>query len=218
MNLNTNALISILELNTYLGGNVLGEGSGSLAAEDRAVSGSYVQAINQASDYVENYFAYPLYSGSKRSDIFDGKGYNPTFDFYHDHTQASRIPIVGTPKLYFRHTNFAYGSWDRSISTNTWIASPDTLEWNSATGEVWLTDGRCFWEGTRNWKLEYTYGYTDIGDVPGDMKAATCMIAQYFLKVGEEGQVVSETSGDITRSYTLKIPQQAFAILDRYKS
>ena len=200
--LNTNALVNQLELQAYLGARALGGGTNP---EDLPVSGSRIQSINQASQYIQSYIGYNLFSGSLQRDIFDGRGYNTMYDIYHDKTQVSRIPVVGAPLVYYR------------CSGDTWTLSTYSYSWDSNLGTIWLTDSNCFDAGTRNWKVEYAYGFTSITTVPSDLKLAACMIAQYVLKIGEHGQFQSATIGDINIAFSLKIPQDTLNILNRYE-
>lgn len=199
MNLNPNVVINPYELNVYLKETIAPD-------ELVATSGSYISAINAASQLIQTRIGYNLFSGSKQSEIFNGRGWNPLYGFYHDTVEVKRKPIVYSPELFFR------------CDSDSWTQSTHPFSWDPITGAIWLTDGSCFRHGIRNWKVEYVYGYKSINEVPSDLKEACCMIAQAFIQMGEEGQVTSETSGDITRSYTLKIPQPALDIIDRYRS
>lgn len=201
--LNANAYVSVKQLRIYLTGDQFTElGSTGVGA---TVSGSYVQAINQASQVVDNFFGYTLFSGSSFTEIFNGKGYNQTYNWNHDTIKVQRNPLVGSPRLYKRNGT-------------AWDALTEAYTWDTNTGEIYFTDQSIFDAGFRNYKVVYEWGFTNIDTVDYSIKLAVSMIAQDILTSGQNGQALTLSIGDHAVSRSTKVlREEAMRILQMYK-
>lgn len=132
-------------------------------------------------------------------EIFDGDGENNYF--------TRNAPITNSPTLYY---------WDGATWQNdpSWSTTQDNNR-----GEIWFDDGNIFFEGRRNWKISYTYGW-DINDIPADLQLACLRLVALNKKLFNDSLhgVNSKSFGDQSISYTFdKIPASVLSTIYSYR-
>jgi len=218
MSLNSNSLISLEELRIY---------TGKAYPISSATSGSFEMSINASSQYIENYLGRNLMSGSTIQERFAGNG---KYEHY-----VLEGPIIDnpTPKLY---SNTGGSTW--ALTTRSW-----TYDTGSGTrnARIYFTDGNVFdgrdlfeasqvgqtnkvgqfgWTSSmlENWRVDYSYGYTNIASVPADLKWATSIIARYYERLANFGSFSSQSDEEQSFSFDLdKLPIHVYTILNQYK-
>lgn len=185
-------------------------------------SGSYSQLINDASDYAESHCGQTFLSGSLATEVFDGQGISDRYDIQHTQHMTENAPILGTPKLY-------------NYNGNEWVLMTTTTEFDSSEGVIYFPGverdsgeipvsgnlggtGSFFVAGTRNYKVEYEYGYDGSANVPNRVKRAVVLHVK-FNKVANEhlGTESTGSSDGRSKSYTWdKIPGMIDDLLEPF--
>lgn len=192
---------SLITVAEYL--RFLGEPS-DITSERR---GQLEQAIDWASDQVEDYVGRTLISGSSATEIFDGLG-EPHPELLHDRYTTTNAPLITSPspKLYVRS------------SSQTWSAIAQTKYTYDATdGEIWFTDAGYFISGRKNYRVVYDYGYASTSTIPKALKRATALLVKLGETQSSSIGVVSTASADgKNKTYSSTMPPSITDILDVY--
>lgn len=193
MSLSTDALITVEE---YFGFRSTGEDDIPENAETQVE-----MHINAISLLVNRFCGRSFITPSTAlAEVFDG---DTTKDYY-----AKNIPLAASPAP-------ALAYWNGTA----WTACTYTFTYVEATGRVYFTDGNTFWQGSDNWRLTYSYGYTRP-NVPYDLKLAVFWMVDraMMLASGKQG-LDAENFGDQSTSYNLKqlVDANIMQVLMQYK-
>jgi len=191
--LNSNALITV---DTYA----------TAARVDVPISGSLAQVefdINAASTYVETYCNRTFLSGSLGTDEFTGQGYNDRYEHGHNTYNTVNLPIQGTPSLKY---------WDG----DSWEDVDNTYDVDPTSEFIYLTDGLYFVED-RMYRTQYEYGYNGIANIPADLQRAVAYIAYMMNRQITYAGLAVETSEQVSRTFSFKLPAMIEQTLNKYK-
>jgi hypothetical protein len=169
-----NALISIDDYREAIGLSV-----GDPLDEDKARL-----AINAASQFLANYCNRKFIAPSSAEDeIFSGDN----GQFYY----VKHMRITGTPTLYYWDGD----SWEELDSSYTWEVDDQ--------GYYVFARDFVFWRGTRNWKINYVYGWSQA-DVPAPVKRVCVKLVQRLLMAveGKEG-ITNISAANTSTSHNL---------------
>ena len=157
--------------------------------------------INQASQAIVNYLDRLVAPAQDVTEVFDG---DDSKDYY-----VRYIRINAEPTLSF---------WNGSDWTEMAIASY-YWTYNATTGRIYFERGRQFCEGSDNYRIIYTTGYS-VADVPAPIKQACCQLVQrgkLKADAGKEG-MRSEAVGEVSNSYDLPDwPPDVLRLLQTYR-
>lgn len=188
-----NALISVDE---YI--ELSGRSGDESVSED-----AIIPHINTASKLIERYLNRVICPVTAISEKFSGSGSD---QYYVNHRF---IDTTTAPTIYY-------------YDGTNWVEMTTTLyprDVTGAKGLIELTQGYAFWEGKKNFKVDYNTGYA-TADVPADIKGCCFRIVQRLRKLAEKKEgLTSESFGDATTSYELNdITKNILKDLNSYRS
>jgi len=217
MTFNSNALTNLYMLAENLGGSGIKDAHKLVAAN----SGSYIQHINSASEWIENQIGFPLFSGSLQNEKRSG---NNSMVIYTDRGIAGMDDITVYRVRYYTGPELT-DYYD--IDTENW-----KWAYNAETGRIYTVDGNIFFKDSaidENWEIQYSYGLplTSIPtdgeikstSVPADLQWAVAMIVKRKENLPTQMGVVSGTSTDGRNvSYNPDfIPSEVYDIINKYR-
>lgn len=192
-----NALLTVEEFSIYTGD----------ADQDTLPDKDQTQLlINLVSDILEDHLDRKLITPAANVDeIFDGTG----SDRYY--VRQGRILASPTPELFWLQAD---GTWGDALVSPSYLWTFDV-----ESGRIYFTDGNKFSRGTGNWKISYSYGWTQA-TVPSVIKLAVFRSVHRLSQLagGREG-LRSESlgaAGSTTYSLDELIPADLMKRLERY--
>jgi hypothetical protein len=92
-----------------------------------------------------------------------------------------------------------------------------TFTWDETTGKVWFTERYTFHQGVDNWRITYSYGYTD--GIPADLKYACFLLTKHFENIQSRQGIRSQSDGEQSFTYELDqtVPKGYTQIIAKYK-
>lgn len=91
------------------------------------------------------------------------------------------------------------------------------FEYDEETGKVWFTERYTFHKGVDNWRVTYSYGFTD--GIPADLKYDCFLLTKYFEDRQSRQGIKSQSDGEQSFTYELDqtVPKGYTDILAKYK-
>lgn len=90
-------------------------------------------------------------------------------------------------------------------------------EYEQTTGKVWFTERYTFHKGVDNWRITYSYGFTD--GIPDDLKYACFLLTKYYSDKQSRQGIKSQSDGEQSFTYELDadVPKDYTRILAKYR-
>lgn len=136
------------------------------------------------------------------------------------------FPGTGTYAYYVKNGNLlAVSSAPRYWNGASWTSTTDSYTTDLTNGKVYFTKGGSFFAYSQtdwsypNWKITYTYGYSQI-NLPAPLKLACAGMVQLMIKLHLENMigVTSETRGDLNTGYIIhQMPDNIRLMLAPYR-
>lgn len=168
-------------------------------ADDPAIA----EYINAASQAIITFTGRKWISATATDELFAGTGL-----YYYDVINGGSISVSSAPSYW---------------NGTSWTATTLDYSTESDIGRVYFTKGGTFHkfnpESYKNWKITYTYGYTQ-SKVPSPLKMACVGMVEQFKKLLLEGKygVTAESKGELQTTYLLHdMPNNIRALLMPYK-
>jgi hypothetical protein len=159
--------------------------------------------IEMATEVIEKEIDRDLYACSPSPldavEIFDGNG---TFRMW---TKNAPIDTVDTLE-YWTGTE-----WQDVSELNM------DFTFDATTGKVWFDERHTFHKGVDNWRVTYSYGFTD--GIPADLKYACFLLTKYFSDRQSREGIKSQSDGEQSFTYELDqtVPKSYTDIIAKYK-
>jgi len=92
-----------------------------------------------------------------------------------------------------------------------------TFEFDSTTGKIWFTERYVFHEGVDNWRITYSYGFTE--GIPEDLKYACYLLTKHLIDHPNRQGIMSQSDGEQSFTYGSdeNLPKRYVDILANYK-
>lgn len=91
------------------------------------------------------------------------------------------------------------------------------FEWDETTGKVWFTERHTFHKGVDNWRVTYSYGFTD--GTPEDLKYACFLLVAHWQSKQSRQDIRSQSDGEQSFTYAVDetVPKGYIRIIVKYK-
>lgn len=128
----------------------------------------------------------------------------------------------GTKRLYVRQSPIVEVSKIEYYDGVSWqevttIEAPRTIK--PGSNIIYFTDGFKFFKGYENWRLTYTYGYSN--SLPNDLKQACYKIAKWIIDESNRQGMRTQADGEQNFeyfAYSKNLPETSVEIVRRYKT